>query len=348
MLQQVMFFVSEEGAGHKVRESCVANVLAQKDVKVVFQTRDAEFVRVMLDPRVQVVPVTNPFELRKNAFGVDVKETLASLADYVPRSKNWVDQMTRSKNVLDSDVLVTDIVEEVGLIGRRTGKPVIATCHFTWHWLLDQLGAEFADVSAYLKGCFTVDRFLYPPFSKNPESFPNRQPIDLIVRQPRPKRGVRTEFGVNATKPVIAIGKSEVNILNCLRHYPRDLGKTGLKFISNSNIGSSFWLIPDGSRFHDYVNAADMVIVKGGYNTIAECLAYGTKIMIVKEKNHPEALENAKLLMQENRAFVCDIDDFIQEPVELIFRALETKTNNSPVENHGQEQACRIILNTSH
>lgn len=122
------------------------------------------------------------------------------------------------------------------------------------------------------------------------------------------------------------------------------LKSSELFFISNKKVGEPFKLVPNEIRFHDYINAADLVVTKGGYSTLSECLAYGAKIMIVKERNHPETQENAELLKKENRAFVCEFEDFVKDPEKYILEAIDSKIDCRPLENFGQKQACEILL----
>lgn len=343
-MKKIVFFVSDEGSGHKVRQSCVANELVQNGVEVVFQVEDIKFVKHLLDSRVKIKPIFNMIKLKKDPFGVDIKRTLASFSDYIPKSKKWIEQMIRSKHVLDSDLLVTDIVEEAGVVAKKVGKPIFAISHFTWHWFFEKLSAEFESISSYLTDCFTVDGFLYPPFSKQPENFPSPHPINLIARQPRPRDLVRSELGVKKQDVVIAVGRGEFNVWNGLRSSLPELEKTELVYVSNHDIGPPFIQVRDKIRFHDYINAADLVITKGGFSTLSECLAYGTKIMIVREKNHPETRENARLLSSANRAFVCDFEDFAEDPGRLILKAVESQIDCSPLKNFGQKQACKTLL----
>lgn len=202
-----MFFVSDEGYGHKVRQSCVANELVQQGNNVVFQVEPDDFVRGLLNPRVNIEPIFNLIKLKEDGLGVDINGTFEFLIDYIPRSKKWIKQMMKSKHVLDSDILVTDIVEEACIVAKKLGKPIFAISHFTWHWFFKRLGAKFRKISSYLEDIFEVDGFLYPPFSKDPQTFPNSCPINIIARQPRARDIVRNELGVERSALVIAIGK---------------------------------------------------------------------------------------------------------------------------------------------
>lgn len=347
MTKKIVIFVSDEGFGHKVRQSCVANELIQKGAEVIFQTGKLGFVKDLLDVNVKVKPIFNLLRLKKDQFGLNINRTSKFLKGYIRKSKRWIDRMVKSKHVIKADVLVTDIVEEVGVVAKRLNKPVFAISHFTWHWFFEKLGPEFKVISAYLKNCFEVDCFLYPPFSKQPETFPNPHPINIIARTPRPRHMVRNELGIQNNDRVILIGDGERNVWSGLLPNLSKLKKSKMVYITNrNNIGPPFIQIRNKSRFHDYINAADLVITKGGYSTLSECLAYGTKIMIVKERNHPETQENARLLRESNRAFVCNFEEFSRDPIELIFKALESKIDCTPLKNYGQKQACEILLNS--
>ncbi len=88
--------------------------------------------------------------------------------------------MLNSPHVLNADLIVTDIIEEAGLLSKELNKPVVAIFSFYVALVVTQTDSKFEEIS-----------------------------------QPKP------------------------------------------------------------FRFHDYINASDLVISRGGYGTISEILAYG-------------------------------------------------------------------------
>ena len=108
--------------------------------------------------------------------------------------------------------------------------------------------------------------------------------------------------------------------------------------------GSNIKQIPNPYRLHDYVNASNLVISRGGYGTISEVLAYGIRHLILLEKNHPEAIENAKMLERTNKAIVRNLTDFLNDPFTLIDEALSAKIDLSKMKSDGHIQAVDRLL----
>ena len=337
-----LFLVSDEGYGHAVRQSCIANELVKRGAKVTFQCRDPlPIATKILDKKIRIIKHFNLIRLVKREGGVDIDRTYSLFQNYVKRSKEWIRDMLISPQVLNADLIVIDIVEEAGVLSKELNKPVVAISHFTWHWILRELDPKFEEVSQYLEECLSgISEFLYTPFSKYPEHFSNSKPINLITRNPRKREEVREELGVGDDEVVILFAGGGTSVWKGLFSSISINKKKGIVFLADLPVVSdSIKQVPKPFRLHDYINASDLVISRGGYGTISETLAYGIRHVILVEENHPEAIENANMLKEVNRAMVRSLTDFLNDPYELIEEALHTKMNLSPIRSDGHIQA---------
>lgn len=341
-MMNCLFLVSDEGYGHTVRQSCIANELVKRGAKITFQCRDpVPIATKILDKRIKINKYFNLIRLVKREGGVDIEQTHNLFQNYIARSKEWIKDMLNSPHVLNADLIVSDIVEEAGTLSKELNKPVVAISHFTWHWLLRELDPRFEEISQYLEECLSeILEFLYPPFSKYPEQFPNSKPINLIARKPRKREEVRKELGIKDDDIVILFAGGGTSVWKGLFSSININKKRGIVFLADLPVVSdSIKQVPEPFRLHDYINASDLVISRGGYGTISETLAYGIRHLILVEKNHPEAIENAKMLKKVKRAMVRNLNDFLNDPYDLIDEALNTKMDLSPMRSDGHIQS---------
>lgn len=337
-----LFLVSDEGYGHTVRQSCIANELAERGANITFQCRDPiPLATKILDKKIKIYEYFNLIRLVKQKGGVDVEQTYNFFQNYITRSEEWIKNMVNSPHVLNVDLIITDIVEEAGVLSKELDKPVVAISHFTWHWLLRELDHRFGEISQYLEQCLDgISEFLYLPFSKYPKQFPNSKPINLIARKPKKREEVRKELKVKDGNIVILFAGGGTSVWKSLFSSIFISRKRDFIFLADLPTNSNnIKQVSNPFRLHDYINASDLVISRGGYGTTSETLAYGIKHLILVEENHPEAIENAKMLKTANRALVSNLNDFLSDPYGLINNALNAKIDLSLMRSEGHIQA---------
>lgn len=343
-----LLLVSDEGFGHTVRQSCVANELARRGANITFQCRDPVQLAVrILDKRIKIHEHFNLIRLAKQRGSVNIELTYNLLENYISMSEKWIDDMINSPHVLNADLIITDIVEEAGVLSKKLGKPVVAISHLTWHWLLRELDSRFEEISQYLKTCLDgILEFLYPPFSKYPQQFPNSRPINLIARKPRRRQEVRKELEVKDDKIIVLFAGGGTSVWKDLFYSIKNIStKKSFVFLADLLTASdNIKSVPIPFRLHDYINASDLVISRGGYGTISEALAYEIRHLILIEENHPEAIENARMLKTANRAIVRNLNDFLSDPYDLIDESLNARLDLSPINSDGHIQAVNRLF----
>jgi UDP-N-acetylglucosamine:LPS N-acetylglucosamine transferase len=102
---------------------------------------------------------------------------------------------------------------------------------------------------------------------------------------------------------------------------------------------------------YSYIEKVDYVIVRGGFNSITECLFFKKPSIFMNEKFNPEVEENLKLVSIHkfgatmtqkdwNSNFSKRIEFFIKNEVKLIRQNLK----NYKFNNNGAEQILKFIL----
>lgn len=88
---------------------------------------------------------------------------------------------------------------------------------------------------------------------------------------------------------------------------------------------------------YSFINKVDLVIARGGYNTISECLILRKPSILSYETNNPEVRENVKIMKKNNLCstmtysdwnktkFQKKIDSFLKREYDFILRNIFKK-----------------------
>ena len=102
---------------------------------------------------------------------------------------------------------------------------------------------------------------------------------------------------------------------------------------------------------YSYIGKVDHVIVRGGFNSITECLFFKKPAIFMNEKFNPEIDENLKIVFDKNLGAIMNkedwklnfskrIDMFIKNEVNLIKKNL----NRQNFQYNGASQLLKTIL----
>ena len=293
---RVLYYVSGHGYGHAVRAALVVRELVSRGVRVRIRSdADAEAF-APLPEGVAVDPVAiDVGVVQENSVDVNRVATLAALE----RFWSGIDAATAREKalVLDwgADVVVADIAPLGVLAAVAAGRPAVVVANFTWDFIYGAWGSEFAAArrfAAYNRDVYgQVQLLLQTPLSGGLEAFPRSQAIPLIVRRAeRDREELRAELG---------FARDQYAVLVAFGGYgapplapPRDLDER--RFISfgygDLGWGRARYRRIERSRFThpELVSAADLVLGKPGYGTVAECAAHGTPMLWTRRAHFAE------------------------------------------------------------
>lgn len=342
-----VFLISDEGMGHTVRQGCIAQELISRGHNVFFQFRDPlKFAKKTLNDKIGYIDKFNLIRLVKGDGEVNIEKTLELLSSYKDRSLQWIEETSNIREVIAADVIVSDIVEEAGHVAEILNKPSVAITHFTWSWLFRKLDNRFSQITGHLQESLgKISEFWYPPFSKEPEHFPNSKSINIIARVPQSRELIRKQLGLTPKSKFVLIAGGTTQVWKGIFENLDILKNSEYKFLSDiSNALGQNRHVPNPHRLHDYINAADLVVSRGGFGTISETLAYGVKHLIIQEGNHPETLANAELIRQANRAHVIQLDDFVKNAVGVIEDTFAMNLATDMLLANGQSQCADKLI----
>jgi len=296
----IAWFVTPHGFGHAARAAAVMEAMGDLDPLVrfeVFTTIPEWFFRETLNDRFGYhVLETDIGFVQKTPFEADLNRTKQALDRFLPFAEDWIQTLARQVQELSCSLVVCDI-SALGIRMALTAEiPSVLVENFTWDWIYrnyDDPSLSLESYAAYLNTCYrAADHHVQT------EPICRRYSADLTVgpasRKARKSSGdTRRQLGIKATKKMILITSGGVPKENppteALKQFPNiQFVIPGLtETLSEDNV---LCLTSTSPFFHpDLVEAADAVIGKAGYSTIAEVFHSGVPFGYVPRPEFPES-----------------------------------------------------------
>jgi UDP:flavonoid glycosyltransferase YjiC (YdhE family) len=319
---RIAFFISPHGFGHAARAAGIMEALHEIDAGVGFEI----FTRVPISffqdslaaPFAYHSALTDIGLAQKSPLNADLKKTLQNLNNFLPFRSSRVDRLAKQLSSLNCDLMICDIAPLGIAVARKAGIPSVLVENFTWDWIyqgytiIDKKIERHVD---YLQKMFnSVDfRIQTQPVCRYHAAAVVTRPISRKCR--RPAESYRKTFGIASDKKIVLITMGGItqeyaflNALGSQQHlYFIILGK--FQSIARHD---NMILLPHPTHFHhpDLVNAADAVIGKVGYGTLAEAYWAGVPFGYISRPNFRESQKLARFIQREMTGIPIAEDDF--------------------------------------
>lgn len=278
-------FVSPHGFGHAARASAVMAALADRirEPFQLFATTPAWFFDETIEGRYVRHPVEADVGFRqRDSLVFDLDATVAALDAMLPFDEGLVDRAAAAVAAAGCGAVLCDIAPLGIAVAERAGVPSILVENFTWPWLYEPLLEDapgLAGHAAYLRGWFdraTVHVQARPACSHDPGAVQ----VAPVSRAPRRSRAeVRAALDVPDEAPLVVLTMGGVD--QPLPFLPRLRLLAPVHFVvtgapSTETEGNVRAFGRDERLYMpDLVEAADAVVGKLGYSTLAEVWAAG-------------------------------------------------------------------------
>jgi len=300
-LNSIAYFVSSHGFGHAARSAAVMQAVAEHDPSIrfeIFTAVPAWFFKESLSARFNYHYVLTDFGLaQKTPFYSDLKDTLGRLDAFYPISRTLLDDISAKVRRLNCRLIICDIAPLGLLVAANLAIASVLVENFTWDWIYRQ----YADIEpginrhiAYLKPIFES-----ADYHIQTEPVCRRREADLlsapVSRKPKMTRSqIRGRLGLRDDENVILITTGG---LPQSYDFIRKLDVSGQITFVMPGAGpgeeryDNLIILPHHSKFYhpDLVNAADAVIGKVGYSTLAEVFHSGIPFGYVARENFNES-----------------------------------------------------------
>lgn len=324
------YFVSSHGYGHAARACAVMEKMWElKPGKFfIFTSVPDWFFHNSLMFSFEYINIQTDVGLvQSTPFDEDIEKTIVALNDFLPFTNNC-ESLIQSVSQMKLDLILSDI-SPLGLwIAKQLGIPAILIENFTWDWIYEIYLDEHPVLNEFIS--------LYREFYKLPDLHFSCEPycyfsarsivVPPVFRDPKSNREtIRYQLGVNDSERLILVTMGGIPIDQLRvdkspfpKNYKFLIPVNQIQYIhANDNI---IYLPHNHQYFHpDLVNAADLVIGKLGYSTVAEVYSNSKPFLFIGRKSFRESkvLEKfvlAKIISQE----VAQESFFSKTSVELI------------------------------
>ena len=297
----IAFFISAHGFGHAARSCAVMNAISARRPDVRFEiftgTPRWFFEESVSAPFGYHREQTDIGVVQKNSIEEDLPGTLRALAGFLPFDRTAVERLARTLQELRVRLLLCDIAPLGICVAREAGIPVTLIENFTWDWIYEgyrdrekRLGPAIRYLSEWFR---TADyRVQVRPVCLPLDADCSAGPVSRAPRTAAPD--VRARLGVSPGNTLVLITMGgiaeEYGFLDRLLA-ARDIVFAIPGASERIRRKANLVLLPHHSSFFhpDLVHAANAVIGKIGYSTLAETYHAGVPFGFVARPRFREA-----------------------------------------------------------
>lgn len=292
-------FVSPHGFGHAARACALIESLAER--------LEARFTVITTAPRWffedslpgvgfdYVAELSDIGLIQRDSLTVDHEATLAALDGVLPPG---ADRLRRLRGALDAcgaDLVVADIAPAGILAAVSRGTPAVLVENFTWDWIY----AAYSDADPGYHAAIESSREAVAAASVHVQSRPCCDPapgavqVAPIARCPRAApEAVRARLGIGSTEflAVVSMG----GVAWEFDHFEA-IGASRARYVligdcRAASLPPNCTVLPPRSGYHhpDLLAAADVVVGKLGYSTVAEALHSRCRVAYVERAGFAE------------------------------------------------------------
>jgi UDP-N-acetylglucosamine:LPS N-acetylglucosamine transferase len=308
---KIAFFISPHGFGHAARAAGVMEAIYEIDASVRMEIFTKGLERFFKDslsvPFTYHSLLTDIGLIQKTPLKEDLKKTVKNLNDFLPFEPFRIHSLADKIKKMKCQLIICDIAPMGIVVAQKAGIPSVLIENFTWDWVYrgySGLNRDINDHANYLQKIFnSADHHIQTePVCQHREAHLLTPPVCRKFKSRVEK--IRKQLKIPIGKKVILITMGGIP-----QKYP---------FIDKlRNQPDVYFIIPGGSRslevsdnrvllpFHspfyhpDLVNAADAVIGKVGYSTLAEVYYAGVPFGYISRPNFRESKRLADFIDRE-------------------------------------------------
>ena len=285
--------------------------------------------------------------VQRDAFNEDREKTRAKLAELLPYGASLINQgaeLCRSCQLIVCDISCLGV--EVGKVAKI---PTLLVENFTWDWIYTQMGQD-SGLEPYIE--LLSESYTKADFRIQTDPVCTRLPCDLHCapmarRWFTPPDMIRAKIAGGERKIVLismgGVGLEMPFFGAMLNHQEYLFLVAGQN--SDGLIENNIRLIGPHSALHhpDLINAADLLICKSGYSTIAECQQTATPICCVTREGFAESKVVERYVSEEMNGTVIDENYFISGNWLGDLEKM-AKRERSALPVNGADQAAEFVL----
>jgi UDP:flavonoid glycosyltransferase YjiC (YdhE family) len=318
-MKKIACFITPHGFGHATRMTAVVEALQQKipDLHPHLLTAVPESLFAETLEKFTYHHLVSDIGLvQKNGLHADLPATITRLQEFLPFADSLVTQLARK--IKGCSLVLCDIAPLGIAVAREAGIPSVLIENFTWDWLyraylpshpglqpaIDYLDVQYQQADIHIRTepvCGTTKGQLY---------------CGPIFRRIRTQRAeIRNEFHCQ-NKKLVFISMGGIDLELPFVHQLPALPNTIFLLAGqeeNHRLADNVFLLSRNSGFYhpDLINAADLVVCKSGYSTVAECFQAGVPIVTVGRATFPESAILEQFCARELAGQILNQEEFL-------------------------------------
>lgn len=357
--KKAKIYITDEGFGPIVRQSAIIEELKKQNGNLqVNMQLDRHYEEAQhIIPGISYTRKFNNIVWHKQRDGTPDAEAIRNYyADYESMSDLYIaDQKMMPEQ--RPDFIISDFVYEAFDLAEHFKIPSFGVSHFTWDWffskmypspLRSSLLRRFMDQAAKAKFLF------FPPFTPREiiQHYKERVvEVPFIVRKRELNR-----FETQNGKPNILVmdSGSAVNHLAMEKIAKALPGLTDYHFYLPGTMqvhAENITNLPKNKLLVDYIGSMDLVISRAGFNTITECIAYRTPMLLFGEALNAEMRENNFFVKEQGLGSFTSLELLKNNPARVIgdffdgeYAVLKRNMEQHEIRVNGAEVVANKIL----
>lgn len=301
MQERVAYFISPHGFGHAARAAAIMSAVHGLDPCIrfeIFTTVQRWFFEDSLSgPFGYHSCVSDIGLVQKTPLSEDLDETLSRLDHFLPFQGSTIETLARLIEKLRCKLIICDISPMGIAVAKKSGIPSVLVENFTWDWVYEayeRLHGGFGRHAAYLRNVFdSADyRVQTEPVCSPRDSDLITSPVSRKTRTLAEQ--IRSALGIPPEGKLAMVTMGGIPEPFALPE--RFAGQEGVWFVfpggsrSREKRGNLIVLPHRSEFFHpDLINAADVVVGKLGYSTLAEVFHSGVPFGYITREDFRES-----------------------------------------------------------
>jgi UDP:flavonoid glycosyltransferase YjiC (YdhE family) len=356
-MKRIAYFISSHGFGHAARAASVMEAIHAIDPSIGFEIYTATpswFFQDHLDGFLNYHYLMTDLGLvQKTPFEEDLDETIAQLNQLLPYEATQIAAVSHEITDLNCRLAICDVAPMGLLIAKKAGIPSVLVENFTWDWIYEgylerdkQIGSHIR----YLRRVFNI-----ADVHIQTEPVCNPKPVDFRAgpasrKTKSPKMNVLRKLGLSENSLLVLITTGGVP--QEYKFTDKISTRHDIRFVipcgrQTPQCRDNLIFLPHHSEFFhpDLVNAADTVIGKAGYSTIAEVYHAGVPFGYIPCANNREAAKLVTFIEDEMSGLPIRESEFQSGSwTDQLNRLLQMPRIERKVPN-GADQIAGFILN---
>ena len=336
MGKNILFFLSDEGYGHMIRQRAIIQEFLQSNKKyhitIITGNRINDLKEFFMD-KVNYFKLHNLIETQKTYGSLNLENTKKMFRNWYLKEKHWKNKII--KNFKKVDLIISDSVPQAFQLKRIYKCLAVNISHFSWDWFYEIHFKTQDRILKKLQKYYKLsDKFYYLPYT----------PKEILVNYPKKvnfvsygkfvirklsKKKINCLIMDNGTKSLSNNIESVLINLTKLKKFHFFIGIDTLSESSKKIISENSNLFPISGlkNMHSYIASVDFIIARGGYNTLTECLILKKPSLLMYETNNKEILHNISLLKKNNFCEIIYQSDFKKDINKKILNFVKFKKN---------------------